>query len=136
MERTPVSSGKAYEQTNAHSPGVIASGRFLFTSGITPRDGAGRLVGAGDMAVQIEQVFANLEDVLKAAGAEFSDVIKFTIFVTDIDRFLSVRAGLRKEPGRVSERVMTGAPASTLIEVSRLADPEMMVEVEAIARLD
>ena len=80
------------------------------------------------MAAQVGQVFANLENVLAQVGADFSRVVKFTIYVTDIDGYRDARAS--------APPFMTGAPASTLIEVSRLASPDLLVEVEAIVALD
>ncbi len=128
MSRELVETGREFESTIAHSAGVVAAGRFLFTSGITSRDDAGNVVGVGDMAAQVEQVFTNLADVLGQVGADFSQVVKFTIYVTDIDGYRDALAGDRP--------FMAGAPASTLIEVSRLADPDLLVEVEAIVALD
>ncbi len=128
MSRELVETGREYETKIAHSAGIIAEGRFLFTSGLTSRDDVGNVVGVGDMAAQIRQVFANLEDVLRHAGADFSKVVKFTIYVTDIDGYRAALAGERA--------FMTGAPASTLVEVSRLAIPELLVEAEAIVALD
>ncbi len=128
MSREPVNTGRAYESKIAHSAGIVAEGRFLFTSGITSRDDAGDIVGVGAMAAQVGQVFANLEDVLRRVGADFSRVVKFTIYVTDIELY---RDALGDAPA-----FMTGAPASTLIEISRLASPELMVEAEAIVALD
>lgn len=122
--------GKPGEARNAHSAGVIASGSFLFTSGLTPRDADGKVVGVGDMAAQIAQTFANVADVLAAAGTDMSRVIRFTIFVTDIDAYRAARVDLPAETA-----AMAAAPASTLIEVSRLADPDIMVEIEAIAEV-
>ena len=128
MSRELVETGREYESKIAHSAGVVAEGRFLFTSGLTSRDDAGNVVGVGDMAAQVEQVFANLEAVLGRVGADFSRVIKFTIYVTDIDGYRDALSGDRP--------FMAGAPASTLIEVSRLASPDLLVEVEAIVALD
>ena len=128
MTRELVSTGREYENKIAHSAGVVASGRFLFTSGLTARDDAGNIVGVGDIGAQTRQVFANVADVLRAAGADFSRVVKFTIYVTDIDGYRAALAGDRS--------FMEGSPASTLVEVSRLADPELLVEAEAIVALD
>lgn len=128
MSRELVNTGREFESKIAHGAGVVAEGRFLFTSGITSRDDAGDIVGAGDMAAQVGQVFANLEDVPRHAGTDFSRVVKFTIYVTDIEGYRDARAG--------APPFMTGAPASTLIEVSRLASPELLVQVEAIVALD
>ncbi len=128
MSRELVETGREFESKIAHSAGVVAEGRFLFTSGITSRDDVGNVVGAGDMAAQVGQVFANLENVHAQVGADFSRVVKFTIYVTDIDGYRDARAS--------APPFMTGAPASTLIEVSRLASPDLLVEVEAIVALD
>ena len=129
-----VTTGKALEKTMLHGPGVIASGRTLHTSGIVARDDDGNVVGIGDMKAQIEQVWRNLADVIEAAGAtgatgaDFSRVIKFTIYVSDMDEYLRVRD--------VSIPYYVDKPAATLVEVSRLASPEMLVEIEAVVALD
>lgn len=130
MTRFTVSTGKPGEARNAHSAGVVVSGRFLFTSGLTPRDADGALVGRGDMAAQVVRTFANVADVLRAAGTGFEHVIKFTIYVTDIDAYRAARQDLPDEAA-----AMSAGPASTLVEVSRLADPDMLVEIEAIAEV-
>jgi 2-iminobutanoate/2-iminopropanoate deaminase len=128
VSRELVETGREYERKIPHSAGVIAAGRFLFTSGLTARDDAGNVVGAGDMGAQTRQVFDNLEAVLARAGADFSNTVKFTIYVTDIDAYRDALPAERP--------FMVGAPAATLVEVSRLASPELMVEVEAIVALD
>ena len=129
MTQRRIRTAKPSEARNAHSAGIVAHGSFLFTSGITPRDDDGALVGAGDMTAQVRSVFENLGDVLAEAGCRWADVIKLTIYVTDIDRYRAARGDLTN----AFEEIMAGEPASTLVEVSRLADPEMMVEVEAVA---
>ncbi|MGB0630435.1 MAG: RidA family protein [Alphaproteobacteria bacterium] len=131
MIRRNITTGKNSEAANAHRAGVRAAGEFLFTSGITPRDDDGNLVGAGDMAQQIGQTLANLEDVLEAGGIGYERVVKFTVFVTDIEAFISAR----REHDTGLERAMVASPALTLVEVSRLAHPDMMVEIEAIGQL-
>ncbi len=123
-----VSTGKPLEQRWAHGAGVISSGRLLHTSGIVARDADGNPVGEGDMRAQVEQVWRNLADILEAAGAEFSRVVKYTIYVTDIEAYMAAR-----EAGNAYH---IDKPASTLVEVSRLAGPEMMVEIEAVVALD
>ena len=128
MGRELVETGREFESKIAHSAGVVAEGRFLFTSGITSRDDVGNIVGVGDMTAQTKQVFANLANVLAQVGTDFARVIKFTIYVTDIDAYRDALSGDRT--------FMAGAPASTLIEISRLASPDPLVEVEAIVALD
>lgn len=118
---------KPWVSTIPFSLGVVTEGRLLFTAGITARDPDGRIVGVGDVRAQIEQCFRNLGDVLKAAGADFGDVVKWTMYTTDIDGFM--------KHGDAWQRHFIDKPASTLVEVSRLATPEMMVEIEAVACL-
>jgi enamine deaminase RidA (YjgF/YER057c/UK114 family) len=123
-----VTTGKALESGMLHGPGVISSGRILHTSGMVARDADGAMVGVGDMKAQLAQVLRNLADVIEAAGADFSRVIKFTIYVTDMEEYQRVR-----EIGNV---YYADKPAATLVEVSRLASSEMMVEIEAVVALD
>lgn len=123
-----VTTGKPLESRMLHGPGVIASGRTLHTSGLVARDEDGFAVGIGDMRAQLEQVWRNVADVIAAAGADFSRVIKFTIYVTDMDEYLRVRD--------IGNEFYIDKPAATLVEVSRLASPEMMVEIEAVVALD
>ena len=129
MTRQNINTGKKSEAANAHSAGVRASREFLFTSGITPRDEDGTLVGVGDMTVQIRQTLSNIRDVLTAAGADFDRVVKYTVFVTDIEAYMTAR----RENDTGLDAAMTAAPALSLVEVSRLAHPDMMVEIGATA---
>lgn len=127
MSREVVGVDKPWVNSIAFSQGVIAEGRMLFTAGITARDPDGNLVGAGDIRKQIEQCFHNVGDVLRAAGADYGDVVKWTMYTTDIDAF--------SEHADVYRSYFIDKPASTLIEVSRLAVPEMVVEIEAVVVL-
>lgn len=100
---------------------------MLFVSGVVPVDGEGRLVGDGDVVAQARQVFTNLEAVLAAAGCGFGDVAKVTVYLTDIDD--------RPRINPVRQEVFGEArPASTLVEVSRLAVEGAKLEIEAIAQ--
>lgn len=128
MSRQPLTLGKPFEKTVVFSLGVVSSGRILHTAGITARDASGDVVGAGDMRVQVEQCFSNLKDVLAAAGGTFGDVIKYTIYTTDIALFDQATRDIRFS-------YFVDRPASTLIEVSKLIDPRMLVEIEAIVSL-
>jgi reactive intermediate/imine deaminase len=111
----------------AYSQGIAARGETLiFISGQVPVDANGDLVGTDDMRAQALQVFENLQSQLRAAGADFDDVVKLTIFVTDMNRFgefSEVRSDFLEEP----------FPAASAIEVSALASPDWLVEVEAYA---
>ena len=127
MSRKVIGSDKPWVKDIAFSLGVVADGPLLFTAGITARDPEGKVVGAGDMRAQIEQCFKNIGDVLRAAGAGYGDVLKWTMYTTDI-----VAYGKHAEVWR---SYFINKPASTLIEVSRFVVPEMMVEIEAVARV-
>ncbi len=127
MPRTVVAVDKPWVKKAAFSQGVIAEGKMLFTAGITARDPDGNLVGANDMRAQIEQCFRNVGDVLREAGADYGDVVKWTMYTTDIDAF--------SQHADVYRSHFIDNPASTLIEISRLAVPEMLVEIEAVVLL-
>ncbi len=110
----------------SHYTDAVRAGDLLFVSGCVPVDAEGRLVGGDDVAAQARQVFANVGAILAAAGAGFGDVVKVTVFLTDIDD--------RPAINPVRQEVFGAArPASTLIEVSRLAVPGAKLEVEAVA---
>jgi 2-iminobutanoate/2-iminopropanoate deaminase len=109
----------------SHYTDAVLAGDLLFISGCVPVDGNGRLV-AGDVVAQARQVFANIRAVLEAAGAGFADVVKVTVFLVDVDD--------RRAVNTVRQEVFGSArPASTLVEVSRLAVPGALIEVEAVA---
>lgn len=104
--------------------------RTVYIAGQIALDPQGNLVGLGDMAAQAEQVFRNLDAALKAVGARFGDVVKVTYFITDMTQAQAVRTMRDRyfPPDRL--------PAGTLVEVSRLARDEFLLEIEAIAVLD
>jgi reactive intermediate/imine deaminase len=110
----------------SHYTDAVRAGDLLFVSGCVPVDGDGRLVGGDDVVAQARQVFANVGSILEAGGATFADVVKVTVYVTDIaDR-------TRINPVR-QEVFGDARPASTLVEVSALAIPGAKLEVEAVA---
>jgi enamine deaminase RidA (YjgF/YER057c/UK114 family) len=99
---------------------------LLFLSGEIALDEAGNLVGEGDMARQTEHVYDTIGKILAAAGAGFGDVVKLTTFLTDLGQLEAHReVRLRYLPDP--------PPASTLVEVSRLVRPGLLVEVEVVA---
>lgn len=101
---------------------------LLFVSGQAPISAEGELVGEGDFEAQAEQTFDNLQAVLDAAGASMQDIVKLTVFLTDI--------GKLRDCMQVKARYIDGPqPASTALEVTALARPGMHIEVEAIAVL-
>src|SRR5437588_8878544 len=110
----------------SHVVTVTGPGKTIYVAGQLARDEAGNIVGAGDMRAQLEQTFKNLDLCLKAAGASWSDVVKTNTYVTDYEAF-SKCSDVRMRYIGVAD------PTSTTIQISRLAQPEGMVEIELIA---
>jgi 2-iminobutanoate/2-iminopropanoate deaminase len=101
-------------------------GRTIYVSGQVAFDAKGQLVGRGDLAAQTAQVFANLDTALKAAGATFNDVVKTNYFMLDASQVQVIRD--------VRSRYFTKElPASTLVQVGRLANPDFLIEIEVVA---
>lgn len=101
-------------------------GKLVFCAGQVALDADGEIVGAGDIVAQTRQVMENLRISLEAAGAGFADVVKVVNYITDVDdfpRMAEVRREYLSEPH----------PVSTLVEVSALMYPELLIEIEAIA---
>lgn len=122
------SSGAPWEPIVGYSR-AVRIGQQVWVSGTTATGPDGKLVGVGDMAAQARQVFQNLERALRALGAELRHVVRSRIYVTDITRW--------EEVGRVhGELFATIRPAATLVEVSGLVDPQMLVEIEVDAVVD
>lgn len=110
----------------SHYTDAVRFGDLLYVSGCPPFDGEGNVVGVGDVAAQTRKVLENMLDILHAAGAEMKDVLKVTVFLTNVDD--------RTKINPVRQYFFGDArPASTLIEVSKLAHPDMLVEIEAVA---
>ncbi len=107
----------------------VAGGRVVFVSGQLALDKDGNTVGKGDMRAQLRQVGENLKASLEAAGATLDDIVKTNTYVTDMDAFFGCMDVRREYLG-------PGFPTSTTVEVSRLADPDMMIEIEAYAVVD
>ena len=112
----------------AHVVEVDVSDRakMVYISGQIALDKDGKVVGEGDMKAQAEQVFKNLEAALSAAGAKFSDVVKMNTYITDMDKAPAVREVRARYFGETT-------PASTLVQVVKLARPEFMLEIEVVA---
>ena len=104
-------------------------GNMLYIAGQVARDKSGKLVGRGDITAQTKQVYANLANILKEAGGSFNHIVKMTTILTHhryLEPYRAVRSTVFKEP----------FPANTLIVVESLADPDFLIEIEAIAALD
>jgi len=105
---------------------LVKAGNLMFIAGQVALDGDGNVVGEEDMVAQVRQALENMKTVLASEGADFSNIVKINIFTTDIDRFRDA-ADVRREYFRGNP------PASTLVQIERLARPVFLVEIEAIA---
>jgi enamine deaminase RidA (YjgF/YER057c/UK114 family) len=120
--------GVAKPQGYSHA--VKKSGTPVFLAGQVALDADGKLVGEGDVAVQVEQVFQNLRTVVTACGGTMGDIVKLTIYVTDVSHRAAVAAArLRHFPDGQY-------PASTYLVISALAAPPLLVEIEAVAMIE
>jgi len=127
VDRKNVSSVSPYEDVIGFSRAVRV-GDLVFVSGTVAWGADGKLVGAGDVYAQAKQTLANIEGYLREVGATLRDVVRTRIYLTDIGRWREVARAHREAFGDVR-------PASSMLEISRLAEPEMLVEIEAVAVL-
>ena len=108
---------------------VVKAGNLAFLAGQTATDSSGNVVGVGDVEAQADQVYANIKTALASVGADLSSLIKTTTYLTraeDIDGYRRARV----------KHIPTDLPASTLLFVTGLANPQYLIEIEAIATLD
>lgn len=105
---------------------IEAAGQLVFVSGLTSRDPDGNVVGIGDVQKQTEVILDHMQTILADAGGSLDDVCKVTVYIRDMKDFKAiheVRHRYFKPP----------LPASTMVEVSMLVSPELLIEIEAIA---
>lgn len=108
----------------------VSAHRIIFISGQTAVDGDGNVVGKNDFAAQAALVFRNLGIALEATGCTAANVVKLTVFLTDMDNLARYREARNRFFATVTP---PAAPAVTLVEVAKLYGPEFMIEIEAIA---
>jgi 2-iminobutanoate/2-iminopropanoate deaminase len=114
----------------AYSSGVeVPAGRTVYVSGQVSLDAEGNVVGEGDVRLQTETVLEHVKTVVEEAGGGMGDIVKVTVFITDMglyDEIHEVRRRYFEEP----------YPASSMVEVSALIDPRLLIEIEAVAVIE
>ena len=108
---------------------IVKVGDLAFVAGQTATDSSGSVVGVGDFEMQVDRVFENIKTALASVEADLSSLVKTTTYLTrteDIEGYRRARV----------KHILTDLPASTLLFISRLAHPDYLIEIEAVASLE
>lgn len=125
VKRSKIFSGVPFEQTVGYARAVQA-GEVVYVSGTTGTDPSGKVLAPGDVYAQTQQAVRNIENALKRLGLGLEHVVRTRIYLTNIDRWQDAAKAHAELFGEIH-------PATSMIGVSRLIDPEMLVEIEATA---
>jgi 2-iminobutanoate/2-iminopropanoate deaminase len=121
--------GMAWEKEYGYAQAVKV-GDTIYVSGQVSHDDKGDIVGRGDMEVQMRQAYANIQNVLAQYGVTMENIVDETLFVTDMDAAFAAAVKCRQD-------VFSGTPvvASTIVQIQRLAFPELMIEIRCVAKV-
>ena len=124
----PIATSGTFSGKVAFSNGVkVTGGEMLFVSGQLAKDENSELVGKGDIKAQTRQVLENIKKVLDQAGATFSDIVRVTVFIKDMNMFRDIH------DVRLQYFDESNLPASTMVEVTGFVDEDALIEIDAIA---
>ena len=127
MERKIIQTDQAPAPVGPYNQAIVASGQLVFVAGQIPlHPSSGQIVGDGDISAQTEQAIANLTAILEAAGASLDNVVKTSVFLSDMNNFVAMNTVYAQHFGDES------APARACVEVARLPK-DVLVEIECIA---
>lgn len=128
MPKTILESSKLSKPSGIFSAGVkVTAGQLVFVSGQVARNSQGETVGKGDITAQTRQVLENIKTVLESAGATMDDVVKVSVFVTNLEEHFTQIHEVR------AQYFKKDYPASTMVEVKALANKDLLIEIEAVA---
>lgn len=129
LHKEAASLGMPWEEQYGYAQ-AVRSGDTIYLSGQVGHDDEGNVVGVGEMEVQMRAAYANIEKVLAQYGASIENLVEETLYVTDMDAAFHARVAMKDE-------FFGGKPvvASTIVQIDRLAFPELMVEIRCIARV-
>jgi 2-iminobutanoate/2-iminopropanoate deaminase len=121
--------GMSWEKEYGYSQSVKV-GDTIYVSGQVSHDDMGNIVGLGDMEAQMRQAYANINKVLAQYGATMDNIVDETLFVTDMNTAFAAAVKCREE-------IFFGTPvvASTIVQIQRLAFPELMIEIKCVAKV-